>query len=506
MFIGIQFPLADIRAFLSTEANRLKYPTWPLPEPDREFIRSSGIVKRRPRGGLVSWPGEEIYCSAKRALHFQPLLKYQPVGALGNSVSLICAFRRFLFNGEAVSRVELGFEAVVGENSESPFPLSSQECLSLIEGCLSIKVNVQSVAGLPITCDLLDCSQHLAKHYLQSTTRLLGGKLTQTEDWWISSGIPLLLIQYRAGEISELPKYARLVEVRKGFPDSPTLHYCRVERAGIRLGVWFVGKFLNDLDLARRVRLHIFRFHAERECLKQVLRLIIRGKLQPGVRTDSSNNLQQYLLGCGKLFSKKPRFGLSHSEILEEIQRFEDIINPGERGTLLAQLSSIAVRKNIYDNVEHVVGGGTDSKQNIYVYGSGHRINVGIQQRTGGTEVTKYEIKIGDNVKFMGDFVVANTIQNSFNKISSSAASEAIKESLKQLTEAVTDMCNHLPQERAREAARDLETLTNEGLSDRPRRKWYELSSQGLIEAAKTVGQVAAPVISIVNSLLLLLA
>lgn len=505
MFIAVQFPLADSRALLSTETNRLKYPTWPLPEPDREFIRRSGIVRRRQRGGLASWSGEEIYCSAKRALRFQPLLRYQPLGALGNSVSLNCVFRRFLFNGEVVSRVELGFQVVAGENSESPFPLSRQECLDLIEGCLSIKVNMQSVGGVPITCDLLNCSQHLAKHYLQSTTRLIGGELAQTEDWWISPGSPLLLIEYKDGEISRLPKYARLVEVREGFSGSPTLHYCRVERTGIRLGVWFVGNFLKDLDLARRLRLHIFRFHAERECLKRVLRLMIQDKLQPGVRTDCSNNLQQYLLGCNKLFSKKPRFGLSHSKILEEIQRFEDIINPGERATLLTQLSSIDVRKNIYHNVEQFTRGVTDSKQNIYVYGSGNRINVGIHQRTGGTEVTKYEIKIGDNVKFMGDFIVANTIQDSFNKISSSAASDEIKEKLKQLTEAVTDMCNHLSQEKAREAARDLETLTSEALSDKPRRKWYKLSAQGLIDAAKTVGQVAAPVISIIGSLLPLL-
>jgi len=191
--------------------------------------------------------------------------------------------------------------------------------------------------------------------------------------------------------------------------------------------------------------------------------------------------------------------------ILEEIQKFEDIVNPGERATLLAQLSSIDVRKNVYHNVEDFTRGGSDSKQAIHVYSPGNIINIATYQRTGGNEMSNYNITIGDNVKFTGDLVVANTIQGSFNKISSSVASDEIKEKLKQLTEAVTDMCNQLPQDRAREAARDLEALTSEVLSDKPRRKWYELSAHGLIEAAKTVGQVAAPVISIITALLPLL-
>ena len=503
MFIAIQFPLADSRAFLSTETNHLKYPAWPLPVPGKEFIRTSGVVKLRRRGGLASWPGEEIYCSAKRALRFPSNLRQQPLGVLGNSASLICAFRRFLFNAEAVSRVEVGYKVVSGDDSGSPFPLSAQECLHLIEGVFSLEVNMKSVSGSPITCDLINCSPHLAKHYLKSTTRLVGGKPAQTEDWWVSPGTPLIIIEYRGDEISKSPKYARLVQMEGSLSDGPTLRYCQIERAGTRLGVWFVGRSFNDLDLVRRIRLHLFRFHAERECLKQVLRLVIQGKLQPAVHTDSSDKLQQYLLNCNRLFSKKTRYGLPHSKILEEIQRFEDIVNAGERATLLSQLSSI--RKNIYRNVENFTKSGDDSRQNIYIYGPGNRIDVGLQQRIGGTEMTKYEIRIGDNVRFMGDFVVANTIQDSFNKISSSAASDEIKENLKQLTEAVTDMCNNLPPDKAREAARDLEALTNEAISEKPRRKWYELNAQGLIEAARTVGQVAAPVISIVSSLLPLL-
>ena len=119
--------------------------------------------------------------------------------------------------------------------------------------------------------------------------------------------------------------------------------------------------------------------------------------------------------------------------------------------------------------------------------------------------MTKYELKIGHNVKFMGDFVVANTIENSFNKVSSSAASEQIKEKLKEITEAVADMCNHLPEDEARAAARDLDSLTKEVISSKPRRKWYQINAEGLIEAAKTVGELGAPVITAVSSLLALI-
>ena len=120
--------------------------------------------------------------------------------------------------------------------------------------------------------------------------------------------------------------------------------------------------------------------------------------------------------------------------------------------------------------------------------------------------MTINNIKFGDYTNFNGDFIVANTIQNSFNKLSGSQASDEIKDKLKELNKAVVEMCKELPSDKAREAARNVEALTGEAVSEKPRQEWYELAAKGLKNMATTVGRVGGPVISIIESLLPLLA
>lgn len=98
--------------------------------------------------------------------------------------------------------------------------------------------------------------------------------------------------------------------------------------------------------------------------------------------------------------------------------------------------------------------------------------------------------------------VAANTITNSFNKVAQSSAPDELKEQLTKLNEAVKEMLKHLPETEQKQVAQDLKVLTDEALSETPRRKWYELSADGLIEAAKAVGEIALPVITTAKAVL----
>jgi hypothetical protein len=102
--------------------------------------------------------------------------------------------------------------------------------------------------------------------------------------------------------------------------------------------------------------------------------------------------------------------------------------------------------------------------------------------------------------------VAADTINNSFNKVAASDAPDELKGHLEQLNAAVKDMVQRLPEAQQKQAAQDLKTLTDEALSEEPRKKWYELSAGGLIEAAKTVGEIAVPVITAAKAVLAFLA
>ena len=112
------------------------------------------------------------------------------------------------------------------------------------------------------------------------------------------------------------------------------------------------------------------------------------------------------------------------------------------------------------------------------------------------------------NVSVGGDFnaITAENITNSFNKAAASEANADMKEALKNLALQVAELAKALPQEKAESVSRDLNTFTGEAVSKQPRQQWYELSANGLLEAAKSVTSLAAPVTTAVKAVLALIA
>jgi len=118
----------------------------------------------------------------------------------------------------------------------------------------------------------------------------------------------------------------------------------------------------------------------------------------------------------------------------------------------------------------------------------------------------RVEVSIGDGAVIHGNFVVANSIKDSFNAIDSADLPQGLKKSLKELSIAVGKMSEKLNKDDAEKAAQDLQTLVSEATSKKPRRKWWELSIEGLKEAAKNIGDVGKPVIELTAQVAVLLA
>jgi len=118
--------------------------------------------------------------------------------------------------------------------------------------------------------------------------------------------------------------------------------------------------------------------------------------------------------------------------------------------------------------------------------------------------VNHYEINFGDHATVHRDFVVAGAIQESFNTIEASDAKGELRAELKHLAMQIAEMTKDLPEEKAREVARNLETLTDEATGKSPK-KWYDVSAQGIIGAAQAIGGAALPVIETVQKILSLL-
>lgn len=121
------------------------------------------------------------------------------------------------------------------------------------------------------------------------------------------------------------------------------------------------------------------------------------------------------------------------------------------------------------------------------------------------TTMTQIDVKLGNGVTIHGDFVVANSIKDSFNKVSSSSAPDELKDSLKKLATAVGKMTEQLPKETAQQVARDLDTLVAEATSPAPRKEWWQLSIEGLKKAAQDIGEIGKPVLELAGLLVPLL-
>ncbi|HLP44801.1 MAG TPA: COR domain-containing protein [Candidatus Kapabacteria bacterium] len=104
-------------------------------------------------------------------------------------------------------------------------------------------------------------------------------------------------------------------------------------------------------------------------------------------------------------------------------------------------------------------------------------------------------VQFGDNATIYGDFIFAERIRDSFNKVNSAEAPDNLKVLLKSLVGDVEKMIVQLPKEKAEEIVNDLQTFMNEAISKKPRKKWWELSANGIKEAASTVGSIGISVL-----------
>jgi hypothetical protein len=109
--------------------------------------------------------------------------------------------------------------------------------------------------------------------------------------------------------------------------------------------------------------------------------------------------------------------------------------------------------------------------------------------------VMSVNVTLGDGSVIHGDFVVANSIRDSFNRAKEASGSDELRALLERLSSQVGSMLEKLDAEDAKKTADALETLTKEATREKPRREWWELSLKGLTDAAKSVKEIGRPII-----------
>ncbi len=108
----------------------------------------------------------------------------------------------------------------------------------------------------------------------------------------------------------------------------------------------------------------------------------------------------------------------------------------------------------------------------------------------------KNQLNISGGTFTNAPVAIKNELQNSYNTIEQ-AGDPGLKANLEQLHALVAQLMEKLDRPKALEVKENLEVLAKEVTKPEPRKKWYELSKDGLIEAAKTVKELAGPITSV---------
>jgi hypothetical protein len=139
--------------------------------------------------------------------------------------------------------------------------------------------------------------------------------------------------------------------------------------------------------------------------------------------------------------------------------------------------------------------------QQLY-YIEGDLIQNAVTAVKDGAKMNVTKISLGQGATFSGDVATAENIQNSFNKASSPDVSRNVRDLLRELVGQVARLCEKLEGPKAQATSGSLESFVKEVTAPHPSEDWLRITGKGLIEAAKTVAELAAPVATAVSSVL----
>ena len=485
MLVLVQFPFADLRYFVERPPKILGADWTLAPDPGNpDFVRGFGPLRKRPKSdstAIAAWQGEAWFARAAGAIRF-PQITHRDFPRAGIPLVPQHALRRIFCNGKALWRVELGFAF---DTRTQP---SFTQILAAIGDVLELPVRVRTRGQWGQPAALSQQGEALGNALIGSTT--FKDTTEARREMKLRSGRPMVLVETRATDDSSMWKDptdkavdTHHVTLEGGSPasrtevDFGTLAVDRVE--------WPLVLLRSNRDdggqATRDVRTHLCRLHAEREVLTQVLRAANKGKV-----TEASGNLERYLSQAQAELFASERFGVEQNQ-LRQVFDVYDRIAPSETRALIGVLGD---RPQSIVRVESLTGSyrEADGRPVIHVFSGGsivvndNRVNVG-----------------GDNT---GIINVAGTFVNTGNIISKSDNNElkTALGSLKTLTEQLT---SKLPEPAKQQGvANKLEALTKEATSPEPDHSMLKVTGQGLIDAAKTVAEMAAPIAKAVGAVL----
>lgn len=495
MLITFQFPIADARSF-DPEGLRQQLPDWPNPATDirPQFFNRFGRAHRRQKGADSALNDEVNFCFAHRALRFDDL------GARHLTLNSEifrpqCAFRRLFFDGQAVARVEVGFKHNPGKRL---CRFDAYSILSILKHLCEMTVRIQRPHSESVNGVLLRQGPELARLFAFSSVGSVESlDRKQRALTLVEAGNPLLMVEVEEGDVEFPLSIEGFSELPSNIGGDAALLFGRFRSRGGTVATWIHDCRRADRAHARSLRLCLSRLHAEQEVLDILLKQIHRGRLmgfdikEDAKRLEVVDRMDAYFNARTKLIQRGEWAGIGKSAILNAFDAVEKSACPAARENLVVRYEG--ARRQVWKKIE-----------DYQIRRATPRLVQETTIKDGGIYVAK-----SISVKQFGNGNIANTaeymvgvVNNVSNNVQQSSAPEEVKELVKTLAEQVAALEPKVDNsDLIRQMGSDVQTLSKEMAQPEPRRAWYELTLNGLKEAAETVGGIAGPVLETVKKL-----
>lgn len=513
MLTMIQFPIADLRSLIDTRPPcRTLAPSLPpsVVATPRQFLHYFGTARCRSQATDLAWVDETSFFNAARALRL-PGTPSRSAGAL----PLTCAFRRLLHDDTVVARVEVGFGllrpsqqaklwktmthniALYGSTERAVAEVGLPEVAPL--ELLTQVMNVRSL--VPLMGDLKGATEavapralvrqgtHLARLLFHATCpREARAMYVEGADWnqYVAPASPVAIVECSNKWFETLPRSFTEVRPVKRL-DRVRVAYGKLLTSLGRIDAWIIGCDATPSTLVRNLRSCLLRLHAEHQILALVLDRLHTGALTFKAGTPSGDSFEDY-------FNKATR-SIERESWCKEIKQPEllsafDAVRASHAPACRALSSRLDdVRLQVRRKVERFLA---------------RAPGITIETLEGDITMDHHDITItGSYVE--GSVVIAQTIQDSFNTLAQSNVDKEIRDCMEQLLAQVRDIAAKAPPPDALNLTKSAQRVTDEITRREPQRKFYELSVEGLKDAAKAVGEVGKPILETAGKLLPLL-
>jgi hypothetical protein len=489
MFVTVQFPIADARRFLDGPHTYLRRPNWkaPLAGVVSEYVWGFGRVAYRELEVDPAWSDEAYFALAAGSIRL-PELKRRQVQLVPGAIPAIvaCRFRRLFHDGTCVARVEVGFSIRPGIAA-----MESLDAEAAVSYLLALPSIVPEAAGAARPRQLAFQGSRLAGRYRDaSMPRSMRGVPSL-----VAAGNPIVLVDSTGSKSATLPK--RLEDASAATSGRISLGFALTRFGGTGVPTWYIGPNTaagTNWDMCRKLRLCLLRLHAEEEVLDRVVSWVDDGSLPYVVGSDAADRLDAYINQATQLLERRLNYGLPSSAIRDAY----DAVTEVNRNDVTARrrVAFDGMRLQVRRKAELFIARRDAARPII------NMVKVEVEG-----DIVNEKIHIGGAVT--GSIIGRNNkqiITNSFNQFATAhgkeddlaAQMQILKDSIASL---VTELQSQDPNAAA-DVTDTFQAFAEESTQETPRAGLMRSLGKTLIESAKRVAKIAAPVANAVAAVI----